>query len=276
MIQRLVRSVESCKLDLRRFGAKFTANSSQPYFLGHEREDVVKHRKEFVKYFIEREQHSYTITNDTVPQWKTPTTKPTILLCHDESTYKCGEIPGKRWIMSDNAPFYNKGRGRSIMCSDLLVMHPSEPFFSLTDKEYSEALKKYPHLNYDCDTNYEKNSVSAAINVSGDNYFDNLDILSQLKRLFQLLAFKNEYKNHNFVCLLDNARTHTAANTHINDFGMKPGTRCPVDKIDYIDENSKQQTMECYNDDGYSKDLLALAYELNVFAPRKCKVNELK
>ncbi|CAM4845696.1 unnamed protein product [Rotaria magnacalcarata] len=140
--QRLVRSVESCKLDLRRFGAKFTANSSRPYFLGHERENVVKHRKEFVKYLIEREQHFYMITNDTVPQWKTPITTPTILLCHDKSTYKCGEIPGKRWIMSDNAPFYNKGRGRSIMCSDLLVMHPSGPFFSLTDKEYSEALKK--------------------------------------------------------------------------------------------------------------------------------------
>ncbi|CAF4874655.1 unnamed protein product [Rotaria socialis] len=78
--QRLARSVESCKLDLRRFGAKFTANSSRPYFLGHEREGVVKHRKEFVKYFIEREQNFYTITNDAVPQWKTPTTTPPVLL----------------------------------------------------------------------------------------------------------------------------------------------------------------------------------------------------
>ncbi|CAF5167870.1 unnamed protein product, partial [Rotaria magnacalcarata] len=103
--QRLVRSIESCKLDLRRFGAKFTANSSRPYFLGHEQEDVVKHRKEFVKYFIEREQHFYTIANDAVPQWKTPTMTPTILLCHDESTYKCGEIAAKRWIISGNAPF---------------------------------------------------------------------------------------------------------------------------------------------------------------------------
>ena len=58
--------------------------------------------------------------------------------------------------MSDNAPFYNKGKGRSIMCWDLLVMHPGGPFFSLTDKEYSEALKKYPKLNDDCDINYEK------------------------------------------------------------------------------------------------------------------------
>ncbi|CAF3413347.1 unnamed protein product [Rotaria socialis] len=241
--QRLARSVESCKLDLRRFGAKFTANSSRPYFLGHEREDVVKHRKEFVKYFIEREQHFYTITNDAVPQWKTPTTTPAVLLCHDESTYKCGEIVAKRWIMSDNAPFCNKDRGRSITCSDLLVMHPSGPFFSLIDKEYSEALKKYPHLNDDCGFNY---------------------------RLFQLLPFKNEYKNHNFVCLLDNARTHTAAHMHINDFGMTPGTRCPVDKIDYIDENNKKQTIECYDDDDeYNKGLLALAYELNVFVLKK-------
>ncbi|CAF3567601.1 unnamed protein product, partial [Rotaria socialis] len=78
--QQLVRSVESCRLGLRRFGVKFTANSSRPYFLGHEREDMVKHRQEFVKYFIEREQHFYTITNDAVPQWRIPTTAPTILL----------------------------------------------------------------------------------------------------------------------------------------------------------------------------------------------------
>ncbi|CAF4443413.1 unnamed protein product, partial [Rotaria magnacalcarata] len=248
--QQLVRSVESCRLDLRRFGVKFTANSSRPYFLGHEREDVVKHRQEFVKYFIEREQHFYTITNDAVPQWRIPTTAPTILLCHDESTYKCGEITAKRWIMPDNAPFYNKGRGRSIMCSDLLVMHPSGPFFSLTEKEYSEALKTYPNLNDDCDINYEKNSASAAITL--------------------------EYKNHNFLCLVDNSRTHTAAEIHLNAFGMRSGTRCPVDKIDYIDDNNKKKTIECYADDGYSKGLLAIANELNVFVPRKCKLNDLK
>ncbi|CAM4976508.1 unnamed protein product [Rotaria socialis] len=103
-IDERVRSVESCRLDLRRFSVKFTANSSRPYFLRHERQDVVKHRQEFVKYFIEREQHFYTITNDAVPQWRIPTTAPTILLCHDESTYKCGEITAKRWIMPDNAP----------------------------------------------------------------------------------------------------------------------------------------------------------------------------
>ncbi|CAF1497772.1 unnamed protein product, partial [Rotaria magnacalcarata] len=155
--------------------------------------------------------------------WRIPTTAPTILLCHDESTYKCVEITAKRWIMPDNAPFYNKGKGRSIMYSDLLVMHQSGPFFSLTEKEYSEALKTYPNLNDDCDINYEKNSASAAIALGGDNYFNNQSVLNQFKRLFQLLPFKKEYKNHNFLCLVDNSRTHTATETHLNDFGMRPG-----------------------------------------------------
>ncbi|CAF2060684.1 unnamed protein product [Rotaria magnacalcarata] len=174
--------------------ATFTANSSRPYFLGYEREDVVKRRKEFVKYFIEREQHSYTITNDAVPQWKTPTTTATILLY---------------------MRFFS-------------FLHPKT--------------RQYVHFCIP---------------------------LFQFKRLFQLLPFKNEYKNHNFVCLLDNARTHTAAGMHINDFGMRPGTWCPVDKIDCINENNKKQTIECYDDDGYSKGSLALAYELNVFVPKK-------
>ena len=178
--------------------------------------------------------------------------------------------------MSDDAPFYNKGKERTIMCSDLLVMRPSGPFFSLTDKEYSEALKKYPNLNDNCDINYEKNSASAAINVGGDNYFDNENILSQFKRLFQLLPFKEEYKNHSFVCLVDNTGTRTAAEFSVNDFGMKPGTRCPVDKIDFIDENNKKGIIECYDDDDCSKGLLVLAYELNILVPRKCKLNELK
>ncbi|CAF3376878.1 unnamed protein product, partial [Rotaria sp. Silwood2] len=185
--QQLVRSVESCKLDLRRFGAKYTANTGRPYFLGHERKDVVKHREQFIEYFTEHQDDFYTITNDTPPQWKNPTGEPTVLLLcfpdfsmigHDESTYKSGEISAKRWIMTDNAPFYNKGKGNSVMSSDFLVMHPSSPFFTLTDKEFEKALKKYPDLNDNgLNLNYERNSASATMNVGGDNYMDNPIVL---------------------------------------------------------------------------------------------------
>ncbi|CAF1530301.1 unnamed protein product [Rotaria sordida] len=250
----LVRSIRSCRLDLRHFGAKYTTNVGRPYYLGHERPDVIQHREQFVKYFLQNEDKFYTITDDLSPQWKFPKDYATVLLCHDESTYKAGEVSAKRWIMSDKAAFYNKGKGRSIMCSDFLIMHSSGPFFSLTDLEYAEALKKYPHLNDDYDILYEKNSASGSIIVGGDSYFDNQTVLTQFERLFQLLPFKTEYKNHNFVCLVDNARTHTAAELSVNDFGMKPGTKCPVHQIEFIDEQNMKQIVNCYDANGKSKD----------------------
>ncbi len=118
------------------------------------------------------------------------------------------------------------------MSSDLLIINPSRPFFSLTHEEYAQTLKKYPDLIDHCDINYEKNSASATITIGGDNYFDNQTILSQFKRLFQLLLSKEECKGHHFVCFVDNARTHTVVEFSLNDFGIKPETRCPVDNID--------------------------------------------
>ncbi|CAF1119719.1 unnamed protein product [Didymodactylos carnosus] len=43
---------------------------------------------------------------------------------HDEDTCKSGEVSAKRWIIPGNAPFYNKGRGPSIMCSDFMIVDP--------------------------------------------------------------------------------------------------------------------------------------------------------
>lgn len=33
------------------------------------------------------------------------------------------------------------------MVSDFLVQHPSGPFFSLSEKEYRKALRKYPQVS---------------------------------------------------------------------------------------------------------------------------------
>ncbi|CAF4306391.1 unnamed protein product [Rotaria socialis] len=76
-----VRSIASCRLDLRRFGAKFSNNKERPYSLGHEREDVVRYRQDFVEYFLQHEYNYYGLTDDVVPQWIAPKTSPTILFC---------------------------------------------------------------------------------------------------------------------------------------------------------------------------------------------------
>jgi hypothetical protein len=77
-----IRSERSCRVDLRRWGAKFEANSQRPYFEGHERDDVVKHRNEFIGYFLSYKDFYYSITDDEIPMWNLPTQNPPrIIIC---------------------------------------------------------------------------------------------------------------------------------------------------------------------------------------------------
>ena len=76
-----VRSVESCRLDLRRFGAKFTASKNRPYFLGHERPDVIQERQKFINYFVQHQKRFYSLSDDAKPDWLNPSEQPTILIC---------------------------------------------------------------------------------------------------------------------------------------------------------------------------------------------------
>ena len=60
----LVRSFESCRLDLRRWGGRFQLNSQRPYFERHERHDVVKHCQKFISHFFSRKDRYYSISED--------------------------------------------------------------------------------------------------------------------------------------------------------------------------------------------------------------------
>ena len=57
---------------------------------------------------------------------------------------------------------------------------------------------------------------------------------------------------------------------------MKPGTRCPVDYIDFIDYMNDRRTIKCYSDDGTSTGLLVIAREFELDIPNKCSLSELK
>ncbi|CAF3877071.1 unnamed protein product, partial [Rotaria sp. Silwood1] len=87
----LIRSERSCRLDLRRWGARFEANSARPYFEGHERADVIAHRNEFVSHFLQHKDEYYTISDGDQPKWIIPTHNPRVLIFHDESTFRSGE-----------------------------------------------------------------------------------------------------------------------------------------------------------------------------------------
>ncbi|RNA11763.1 hypothetical protein BpHYR1_051947, partial [Brachionus plicatilis] len=65
--------------------------------------------------------------------------KPILLICHDESTFRSGEQFNSIWNVQGVTRFFNKGKGRSYMVSDFMVLHPSSPFFFLDENEWEAA-----------------------------------------------------------------------------------------------------------------------------------------
>jgi hypothetical protein len=201
------------------------------------------------------------------------------LLVHDESTFRSGEVSPKHWFFKENTPFFSKGHGRSHMVSDFLVQHPSEPFCEFSENEWKQAVGKYKSLNADGDVNYLDRTATASINIGTDAYFDNDTILGQLERLFQMLEFKQEYKDNQIEIIVDNARTHTAKSYSLQDFGKSIVTCCPVKQIEYVDENGATKVIDCYfkggENKGKSKGLVELCKDLGVQLPAKIKLDEI-
>ena len=213
-----VRSERMLLYDLKRWGYEFKSNSKRMYFEGHERPDVVSARNTFIETFLNREENHYRICENN--DWILPIEKPTILLFHDESTFRSGEQMPKRWFKPGHEPFKNKCRGKSLMVSDFLVAHPSSPFFSLSEAEWGEAITKYPDLEDEQDIIYLNRSATGMMVPVQDGYFDNESVLNQFERLFKLLEFKKEFiepVRHEIEIVVDNARTHTALTVNLND-----------------------------------------------------------
>lgn len=183
--------------------------------------------------------------------------------------------------MDGYTPFFSKGSGRSHMISDFLVQHPSGPFFSVSEKEYDAATRCYPELLSDSiGLKFDDYSARAGINVGEDGYFDNDTILCQFERLFQLLSFKEGYKGHDIEIVVDNARTHSAREYSINDFGKGIDTKCSIDAIEFIDHQGNLITVPCFFETGEhkgkSKGLLQLANDLQVPVQSSIKLPELR
>ncbi len=193
-------------------------------FLGHERDDVVCVRKNFVEYLSTNKTNYYNLSEDDgcnfiQPQRKEDVPfKRTILISHDESTFRSGDTSKFKWMFPGKEPLFSKGRKRSLMVSDFVFLHPSGPFFELSDDEWLSACRDYPELEEESGLEFLKNGASSFIALNGDNYFDNETILFQFERLFKLLKFKKDFDGFHFEFLVDNATTHTTKEFSIDTF----------------------------------------------------------
>ncbi|CAF4710092.1 unnamed protein product, partial [Rotaria socialis] len=66
----------------------------------------------------------------------------------------------------------------------------------------------------------------------------------------------------------------------VNDFSRSVGTKCTVDKIQYLDPNGKARSIDCFfqsgPNKGLSKGLNVIAKELGIAQPEKFKLPALR
>jgi hypothetical protein len=219
-----VRSTMQCRRDLIRWGFYLGENRLRPYCEGHERDDVVAVRKSMVDYFTANKCNYFTLSETEDCSFIQPFRqedipfKPTILISHDESTFRSGDVSRTKWMFPGKEPLFSKGRKRSLMVSDFIINHPGGPFLVLSDDEWADACKVHPELLQDDTIDFSHHGPSAFIALNGDNYFDNDTILYQFERMFKLLKFKREFHGYNFEFLVDNATTHTTREFSIEKF----------------------------------------------------------
>ncbi len=111
-----------------------------------------------------------------------------IIIAHDESTFRSGDVQSYQWLHEKYSPMFNKGRGVSRMINDFIVAHPDMTCFELKKAEWDAALKENPELN---DFSYIERTATRIIAVTKDNYFTNDSIIHQFTRLILLMKYSS-------------------------------------------------------------------------------------
>ncbi|CAF0879176.1 unnamed protein product [Brachionus calyciflorus] len=171
-----------------------------------------------------------------------------IIIAHDESIFRSGEIQGERWLHHHYSPFFNKGRGVSKMLSDFITSDPKLPIFKLGINEWEEAIKNEPWLEENSNNGFIERSATALIFPSKENYFDNTSILEQFKRLFTLIRYSSIFKSVNFRVdlLVDNATAHTKCQDDINLFAKSMNRSTPVEFLTWTYSEGNEEQTDCY------------------------------
>ena len=110
-----LRSERSCRRDLK-WGTKFEFNKKRPYLEGHVWPDVLEYRKNFIEcfdikikdfgYIQKRDENNKTFLEKSIVRLEDQ--KKTVLICHDESTFRMGESPSHRWVWNNEYVFLIK------------------------------------------------------------------------------------------------------------------------------------------------------------------------
>ena len=123
----LVRPVEISESTalrwLSRLGMAFSQYRPGTYVDGHEREDVVAYRNEFLLRMAEYEKQMVKFSGEHMEVEDTPALcgmKRIVVVTHDESVFSSHDGRRTMWTFESHKPLRPKGQGRSLMVSEFM------------------------------------------------------------------------------------------------------------------------------------------------------------
>ena len=193
---------ETARLWLHTLGFSQRHHYKGVFFDGHEREDVVTYRKEFLDRLQELDRK--TIMSDGMCPELEEGEKPLIRVVHDESTFYANADQSYYWCDGENQVLRQKSLGASIMVSDFI-----------------EEVGGYLH--------HGETEARLLLETNKDGYFDNEMFMNQVDKAVDILEEK--YPHAQALFMFDNAPSHrkcpdNALNAdHMN---VNPGGKQPV------------------------------------------------
>jgi len=177
------------------------------FFDGHEREDVVEYRKQFLHTMEEMLLYIVEFNEDGTMKPKQypedcsvggPQRRPIIMITHDESIFSANDGRHQAWISENGAFLRPKGKGKGIMVSDFLLPWSRLNLSSLPRELQNEL---------------EASGIPSEAAVlfeygKEDGYWDGSKLLDQVLKKALPIA-ESLYPGYQFLFLFDNATSHS-------------------------------------------------------------------
>ena len=194
--------VETARVWLHDLGFTQKHHHKTVYFDGHEREDVVAYREEYVDKMLQLDRRC--LYPGHTPELL-PGEKPLIQIHHDESTFYANADQSSYWGDGTLSVLKQKSLGQSIMVSDFI----------------EEAGGKY--------LEHDGQEARLLLETQSEGYFDNDKLLVQVDKAIDV--FEAKYPDAQAVFLFDNAPSHKkCSNQTLNaeKMNVRPGGKQPV------------------------------------------------
>ncbi|KDN36668.1 hypothetical protein RSAG8_10666, partial [Rhizoctonia solani AG-8 WAC10335] len=219
-------SENTAKKWLLRLGFNKSTYKKGVYMDGHERADVVAYRKDFLSQILAYEPQIQQYSDKTcepLPLVLPPGKKQIVLAFHDESCCHANDQTPHCWIRDGETLLRQKGRGRLIHVSDIIVEETGRLVLSPEEIEAQLALPEHQRLK-----TYDARKIIYP-GKSLDPYWDMPQLVEQIKDAIKIFEIK--FPDAQMLLFVDQSSAHNAyASNALNarKMNVTPGGKQPI------------------------------------------------